>query len=173
MELTAEYVRSILDYDPETGVFTWRCRPEKSPQWNGAWAGKRAGTRNSVTGYVQITVDGRRYYGHRLAWLYAHGAWPKGEVDHKDGDRAGNRIANLRPATKAQNMANAGPHRRNTSGARGVYWDAKWGRWYAQIMVNRRVFNLGRFDTLEEAAAARRAAEAKHLGEFAPQQRAA
>jgi hypothetical protein len=99
--LTAERLRELLHYDPDTGVFTW-LRVKGRRVRVGALSGKANGG-----GYFQIGVDGRIYYAHRLAWLYVHGEWPVASIDHVNCDRCDNRLANLRPATKAQNAANA------------------------------------------------------------------
>ena len=96
--LTAEQLRAVLEYHPETGVFFWRDRPNIRPSAN-ARRGTMAGTRTSKNGYVSICINGRIRYAHRLAWLYIHGQWPKGEIDHINEKRRDNRIANLREAT--------------------------------------------------------------------------
>ena len=176
-DLIAEHVRSILDYDPETGVFTWKTRPasmfrdgRKSAEheasiWNAKWAGSTAGTLQK--GYCRISVHARRHSAHRLAWLLVHGEWPDGDVDHIDGNRLNNRIANLRLATRSQNLANARKSNRNTSGLKGVSWNKKSQRWMAQICADNHRLYLGLFDTPEEAHAAYLAAAHEHFGTFA------
>jgi hypothetical protein len=105
--ITAERLRQLLHYDPERGVFTWLSRPAER-SWNTRFAGTRAGTINGL-GYVVIGILGRRYKAHRLAWLYVHGEWPGRELDHINCDKSDNRIANLRPATRSQNIARIKP----------------------------------------------------------------
>lgn len=157
--LTQTRVRELLQYDRDTGNFTRRIA-------NGtAKAGDVAGG-VLPNGYVQISVDGHPYLGHRLAWFYEYGQWPTEHTDHVDGDRANNRLANLREATAAQNCANTGPQVNNTSGVKGVYWSKIRRKWIAQIGVGRAVKNLGGFVDLGEAKAARAAAEITFQGDF-------
>src|SRR5687768_4110898 len=122
--LTAERLRELLDYDPDTGVFRWKTRPVRAEYlrtdraWNSRFAGRPAGT--LVKGYVCILIYRRSYRAHRLAWLYVHGEWPRNELDHEHGNRADNRIEKLRSATRGQNMQNRKPNSNNTSGYPGV-----------------------------------------------------
>ena len=158
--LTAERLREVLGYDPLTGVFTWR--EGRRNQY--ARAGSVAGTL-TWKGYVHIGID-RRYYGaHQLAWLYTHGEWARPCVDHRNGDRADNRIDNLRRATNSQNGANVGPYKTNTSGFRGV--SPANGRWVASISKDGHQTHIGTFGTPEEAHRAYVAKAMELFGEFA------
>jgi hypothetical protein len=161
-ELTADRLRELLSYDAETGAFTWLSGRGGTP------AGARAGTRDAH-GYVQIQVAGRLHKAHRLAWLYVTGEWPSKEVDHANGDRGDNRIANLREATSSENKQNQRrAHARNkSSGLLGVSWHEQAGRWRASICVDRKSRHLGLFDTAEAAHRAYTAAKAE-LHPFAP-----
>ena len=152
-ELTAEQLRSILHYSPETGIFTWKVRTS-----NGVKAGDVAGC-SSGGGYLRITVLSRLYQAHRLAWLYVYGEWPKGQIDHINRIRTDNRIANLREVSHKQNLQNAGKYSHNTSGHSGVVWNKRASKWLARIAHNQKQIHLGCFNTIEEAIAARKAAE--------------
>ena len=132
-----------------------------------ARAGGIAGSTNSA-GYLQIRIDGHRYLLHRLAWLYVTGEWPEAEMDHQNGDRADNRFCNLRPATNSENGRNRGGAKRNTSGFKGVSWDARLRKWKAKIVVNGHQIYLGLFDNPIHAWIAYREAALKYHGEFAP-----
>jgi hypothetical protein len=159
-ELTAEYVRSILDYDAETGVFTWvNARGNLK-------AGSVAGTVD-YQGYVRISINERRYRAHRLAWLYVHGEKINVEIDHINGVKSDNRIANLRTATRSQNEANKAKTQKNTSGYKGVSWHKDVKKWIAHIMVNQKAKYLGSFSTREEAHKAYCSAANDIFGEFA------
>lgn len=103
--LTQEYLRRILDYDPETGIFRWRARPERSRQWNTRYLGAKAGSLMQI-GYRAIIIDGKHNYEHRIAWLYCYGEWPPTIIDHINGCPSDNRLANLRLATHSQNLFN-------------------------------------------------------------------
>jgi hypothetical protein len=155
--LTQERLRKLLSYDPGTGHF-WRYKAVGASDIS-----KPAGERHSE-GYVQVTVDCVRYHAHRLAWFYVHGHWPTAQIDHINGIRNDNRIANLREATNTENCRHGGLPRHNTSGFKGAI---KWrGRWAARIKVNKKVIHLGMFDTPEQAHEAYcKAAQEKH-GEF-------
>lgn len=93
--LTAERLRELLSYDPETGWFTWRVTRSSNGR---ADAGSRAGALRS-DGYRHVTVDQHKYKEHRLAWLYMTGKWPEADLDHKNNTRDDNRFSNLRAAS--------------------------------------------------------------------------
>jgi hypothetical protein len=161
MTLSLARLQELLEYDPETGVFTWKV----TKCWR-APAGSEAGTIN-IHGRRAIMVDQKLYTAHRLAWLYVHGEWPAGEIDHINCDPADNRICNLRLATSSQNKCNSRRPSHNTSGFKGVYYNRRLGRFAAQIAINKTHRWLGLFDTAEAAHAAYcRAANELH-GEFA------
>lgn len=160
MMLTAERLRELYHYNRETGEFT---RLQSKRRWE---AGQRAGTISH--GYVRINCDHVIYYGHRLAWLYVYGEWPAAEIDHINRDRADNRWANLRRATRVQNGANLPRKSNNTSGVPGVSFDKRDRRWMAYINPGRRKLHLGSFSSFDDAVRARKVAEAHHFSEFAP-----
>jgi hypothetical protein len=153
--VTAERLRELLDYNPATGVFKWKLSYRMRRK--GLVAGRRHGG-----WYWCIRVDSREYLAHRLAWLYVYGRWPLDQIDHINGIRFDNRIANLREATNSQNKQNRKP---KVAGLKGVY--RQKNRWRARITINRRCLYLGTFSTPEAASAAYREAAIKHFGEFA------
>lgn len=150
--VTQDGLKAQLDYNPGTGVFTRRINSGT------ARAGDIAGCVRP-DGYIYISVDGRQYLAHRLAWVYVHGEWPDAHTDHINRDRTDNRIANLRPATCSENILNSSLSKRNSSGHKGVYWSKARQKWVAQICIGRTVKNLGGFSSLHHAIAARKAAE--------------
>ena len=153
---TVERVKELLDYDPETGVFTWRVK-----RGGAVNAGDIAGTKDG-RGYWQIGIDRTLYLAHRLAWLYTYGEWPKNALDHINRIRTDNRIANLRPATHALNNQNATKRRDNKSGVTGVWRNEKLSKWQAYIRINGRHIHLGLFDDFDAAVQMRRDAERQH-----------
>ena len=156
-----ERLRQLLNYDPETGALTWKERAEVRPQWNGRYAGKPAGCVDSH-GYLKIGIDGRNYYAHRLAWAIHHGEWPQHQIDHINGDKLDNRIANLRDVPQVVNGRNQKMAAHNTSGYAGIHWRKSDRRWQAFIKVDRKQRHLGYFDNLADAVAVRRAAERQY-----------
>lgn len=89
-------------------------------------------------------------------------------IDHIDGDGLNNQRSNLRVATVSQNgMNRRGLQSNNTSGHPGVVWDNDRNCWRAQIQLEGKMYNLGRYHTLEEATAARNTKAAEMHGEFA------
>lgn len=169
---TPAELRQLLDYDPETGVLTWRERPAAlfkpgrrpaaamAATWNACNAGKAALTSNNGQGYLTGGVFGTVYRAHRVIWAIYHGAWPTGEIDHINGIRSDNRIANLREVSRAQNARNVGKGRANTSGHGGVNWHKRSGKWQARIRTGGKTIFLGDFNNIDEAAATVRAARA-------------
>lgn len=160
MAITAERLRDLLDYDVETGIFTWRS------------SGKRAGCKglrnNGKYQYWVIRADRVLYSAHRLAWLYVTGEWPREIVDHINGDPEDNRFCNLRLADKSRNNSNSKVRADNKSGLKGVQRQRnKAGTYMARITVNGKSRYIGTFPTKEEAHAAYAAEARKHFGEFA------
>jgi len=158
--LTQKELKRLLDYDPNTGEFMWKV----TRSWR-AVAGQVAGTlRKShapsspygVT-YICICVNGRNYSGHRLAWFWVHGKWPKNELDHINQNGLDNRIDNLLPATRGENARNMRMHKSNTSGTTGVHF--AHGKWMAEIEYNKNRIYLGFFADKKDAIAARKQAE--------------
>jgi hypothetical protein len=127
--------------------------------------GKRVGCRHH-TGYVHLVVNKKQYNAHRLIFLMHHGYLPE-TVDHVDGDRSNDRIENLRPATWAQNLQNMKMRASNTSGHKNVRWCKFRNKWTVEISVNKRRFNIGRFDDLEFANLVASEAREKFHGAFA------
>ncbi len=152
-ELTAECLRSVLDYEPETGIFTWKVRTSNSVK-----VGDVAGGPDG-RGYLQISVQSRLYQAHRLAWLHVNGVWPKLNIDHINRNPSDNRLVNLRDVTQKQNLQNRSKPSNNTSGYPGVVWHKRISKWQARIKHNYKHIHLGYFSILEEAIAARKAAE--------------
>ena len=141
IDITLEYVNSVVAYDPFTGQFT-RHR-----------TGKLTG-RLKDSGYVEIQIGDKRPRAHRLAWLMTYGEWPPGDIDHADRDKSNNRISNLRIITASQQCQNTDITPLNTSGKRGVHWDTKSGKWRARIRHANVKHCLGYYENLGDAEAA-------------------
>jgi hypothetical protein len=156
--ITQERLKELFEYDPEEGRFYNRFSRGRARE--ACEAGSPAGH-----GYRKITIDYEKYYEHHLVWFYVYGEWPS-EIDHKDGNRSNNKIANLRIATRTENCFNA---KRETgmSGLKGAYKEARGPKWYSKIQIGGCVTRLGTFNTPEEAHRAFMAAVETRHGEFA------
>ncbi len=141
-------IKRLLKYCPESGIFTWAIKPSQ-----GVDCGDIAGTKNTL-GYISILIKRKSYKAHRLAWLYMTGKMP-GWIDHANGVRDDNRWANLRECTPQQNAINAKLRKDSTSGVKGVYWHSTAKKWIAQASFKGKRVSLGRFSSMEAAAAAR------------------
>lgn len=158
--ITADRLRELIDYDPETGIFRWRI-----PR-GGNRVGDIAGCPDSHN-YHLIGIDRKVYVAHRLAWLWMTGCWPEDDIDHVNRDKKDNRWANLREATRSQNIINSPPRKDSRSGLRGISWDGARSKWVSQIGVAGKNIHLGRFKTKEEAYQAYKDAAIAAYGEFA------
>jgi hypothetical protein len=147
---TSEYLNSVLNYCPDTGLFTWKARVA-----NRVRIGDQAGSLRD--GYIYIAIKNVQYGAHRLAWLMLYNARPR-QIDHINGIKHDNRLCNLREVTQSENLKNKAKSRTNTTGCSGVHFVG----WKASINVNGKRKHLGSFQTLEEAVAARKAAEVLH-----------
>lgn len=152
--LTQKHLRQILNYDPETGSFLWRIRKEGINKLEAGHITK--------CGYHSIMINKINYRSHRLAWVYVYGSIPhRMQIDHINHDRSDNRIANLRLVTNQENQRNR-RYTGNSSGVIGVCFDKARSKWKPHIKVDQKLINLGRFNTLEEAIAIRKAAEVQY-----------
>jgi len=140
MELTQDCLKSILNYNEETGVFTW-IKPKKGRR-------KIAGGMRK-DGYFRICINYKRYLSHRLAWLYYYGEFPKHQIDHIDQNPSNNAISNLRDI-KSQNV-NFPKAKNNTSGFTGVSYSKKDRVWVSKVQVKGHTHYLGSYNTVEEA----------------------
>lgn len=167
-DIAVEYLRDVLDVDPQNGVLTWKRRDRRfftsnraCSTWNSRYAGKPALVGLSK-GYRTGRIFDRCVKAHRVIWALYYGEWPKGDIDHINGNRADNRVSNLRLVDHQTNCKNQRLRSNNSSGITGVYWYARGRKWVAYINVDGSMKYLGRFDVLEEAVEARAAADEKY-----------
>ena len=151
-----EFLLEMFEYEPETGVLKHKVYKNSQVQ-----AGDIAGSLKS-DGYLDVTVEGRKYYATRIIWMMMTGQDP-GDlyVDHKDRDRSNNRWNNLRLATRPQQMWN-----RRMPG-KGYCFDSQRNKWIVRVLVNGKRLWGGRHDTEELAIEAAQKLRAAHHGEFA------
>lgn len=166
-----EVLRQLLRYEPDTGKLFWKERlPEMFREgnigknaackvWNGRYAGNRA-DRKGKYGYCQVRIFDVTYYAHRITWIILNGEIPKGyEIDHINGERSDNVLANLRLVSRAENSRNLKRPKSNSSGSIGVRQEK--GKWAATIVFESRKIFLGYFDEKDQAIKARRDAQQK------------
>ena len=139
MPLTQTELQAILNYNPETGVFTWRIAPGRRVK-----AGDEAGSIDSH-GYWRIKIEGKLHRAHRLAWLYVNGIFPVNDIDHIYGNKLDNRISNLRDVPHRENLQNTKNHRAGR--LVGCYWNKRAKKWQAQISINGKQKCLGYYET--------------------------
>jgi len=160
--LTQRELKEMFSYDPDTGLFTNLTVRGHGRIKIGDIAGNIY-----ANGYRYIEIKGKAFRSCRLVWLYVNGELPTKFVEHRNGNKSDDRLRNLRLATNSENQANRGAPSNNTSGTKGVRFDSDRMKWRAQIMVNGKSKNLGRFQTREEAMAAYANAAEKAWGDFA------
>jgi hypothetical protein len=158
--LTLDRLKSILEYDPSTGEFRYLVR-------RGTCVPGRISGNKTALGYWKISIDRKLYQAHRLAWFYVNGEWPDGYLDHINLDKTDNRIANLRIASPSENNANTRLSSRNSSGFKGVTWNAHCNKWQSSIKLGGKNHHLGIFISAELAHAAYCGAAKIAYGKFA------
>jgi len=144
--LTAVVLRTLLHYEPAQGVFTWLVDigPVRIGQVAGAF---------NKNGYLKIQINGQKHRANRLAWLWVHGEWPVGVVDHKDGNTKNDRFANLRDVTRIANQQNQ-RQAHKSSGTKLLGVSMHYGKYQARIRIGGKQVRLGTFETAEAAHAA-------------------
>lgn len=153
-QMTFEQANAVLNYDPLTGVLTWKVGRPKAKA--GAVVGNVMTTQDGKK-YLQFMALGTMYLVHRVVFLLMTGEFPPDEVDHEDGNGLNNIWTNLRAVSRTENARNHKRSKHNTSGCRGV---RKTGNsWEAYIYRDSEIVRLGCFRDKDEAVAARKKAE--------------
>jgi hypothetical protein len=163
--LTPDLIKRMVRYEPDTGRLFWLPRDRKFFDSEASYrifherfAGREAFTSKSTWGYLVAHPLRVTLAAHQAAWAIIYGEWPKGLIDHINGDRTDNRIANLRDVTIAENNRNRKRSKANKSGRVGVFFKTSRRRWLATIGNK----EIGSFLTFEEACEARAKAEPEH-----------
>lgn len=161
--LSISFTQSILNYDPISGIFTWRKRHGKGRSvsvFNALYAGMQAGSivssNKSKTNYIAIKINGKSYKAHRLAFLFM-GENPPDEVDHLDHDGTNNKWENLRASNRFDNQKNLPIQKSNKTGVVGVNWHKAANKWQARAVdCSGKRIDIGRYDSFEDAVNARK-----------------
>lgn len=159
--LTAENLRELLCYDPETGIFTWR----NTRHWRSV-EGTQAGGCSHERGYRIIRLNYQAYLAHRLAWLYVYGVWPSQEVDHINGKPDDNSISNLRQCTHQQNCWNGAVREQNGVGERHIY--RRGNSYRVKFLSGKKYLYNKQFKNLDQAIAMRDAVSKQLFGDYSP-----
>jgi hypothetical protein len=156
MDLLQDELKSIFEYDPMSGTLRWK--EGRSNMVKGSIAGCTHGS-----GYKVVTIKSKMHKVHRVIWIMLFGQIPdKFFLDHINGNKADNRLENLRLATNSQNQQNRPAPKNSSSGYRGVNWHKQADKWMARICHNNKRITIGFFDTAEQAYEAYKT-EAKKL----------
>ncbi len=155
-KLTYEYVTSILEYYPDTGVFLWLVDGDNFKKADVADKG------GSSKYYRYISINDNTFMAHRVAWLCVMREWPKEQIDHVDHVKNNNIFSNLREVSNAENSRNMPLSKNNKSGVSGVIQCKQKTKWLAQINVNKQPLILGYFEDKFEAICARLSANNKY-----------
>ncbi len=158
--ITQSELQDILNYDIETGIFTWKIKPCKNIAVNTVAGG--INNRN----YVVIKIKNKTYLAHRLAWLYVYGEIPD-FIDHINGNKSDNKIKNLRECSQQENCFNRKLAINNKCGVKGICFYNKTKKWKAQLNIDGKRKHLGYFDNIEDAKEVLNNARIKHHKEFA------
>jgi len=163
--LTQDTLKTLLNYDVNSGLFTWKVSPTNSVK-----KGSIAGTPDKY-GYVTIRISGKLYMAHRLAWLYVYGKFPEKQIDHINHDKADNKINNLRDVSNSINQINIGIRSNNTSGVKGVTFNRQEKKWHSFIKIKGRKNHIGSYRLFNDAVQARQITEIilgwhKHTGQL-------
>ena len=167
--LTQDYLKECLIYDPIKGTFIWKIRPQshfKSTDkmnssmicniWNSHYANKFAGNTNTNKNkYTNISIDKKSYPSHRLAFLYMEGYNPEYEIDHIDRNKSNNKWSNLRHVTPTCNTQNKNIYKSNKTGVNGVSFISNENRWRVRITIHKKQVHLGYYTNFIDAVKAR------------------
>lgn len=162
-----EEIHRKLEYNDIDGEIYWKAvEPLKTGDkvFNRRVAGNIAGTTKkgkNKNGYKEIHIKGKIISAHKLTWYLYYGVWPDKEIDHIDHDRGNNKISNLRLVDRSTQNRSACRRKDNTSGHTGVYWCKTANKWLSIINYDKKTYQLGRFENIEDAIKARLEAEIK------------
>lgn len=155
--ITHEKVKTLFEYDKETGCLIWKKLAVKNQVKEGSAAGYL-----TDRGYIRVDIEGAQYYIHRIIWLFVYGEFPSGHIDHINHNRADNRISNMRDVCRIINGQNRSKGKNNISGVCGVGWHKQKQQWQARITINKKLVHLGSFNKFDDAVAVRKNAEIKY-----------
>jgi hypothetical protein len=156
--ITQQEVKELFnDYD---GILFWKVQKGSRGKIN---------TPSGVIqkrGYYAVNIDGKKYYNHRLIFLYHHGYLPK-FIDHIDGDKGNNKIENLRPTTPLQNIQNSKGNSNASSKYKGLHWRNDVKMWRVRFTSKGKRYEVGYFKNEIDAALSYNKKVKEIVGEYA------
>jgi hypothetical protein len=165
--ISVEYITACFSLLSD-GTLVWKKRPinhfrsvNACNSWNSRFADHACDSKSNKKKIV--VLDGKYFAAHRIVWALHYNDWPRGIIDHIDGNPHNNRIDNLRDVMPQENSKNMKKHSTNTSGFSGLYFDKRKKRWVVQIMHSGGTKYFGSYKDKEEAIEARHKAY-KQLG---------
>ena len=160
--LPINMLRQVFVYDGDTGLVYW-----KIPRKNGVVAGGIAGSVDSSSGYARLCFRRKAYKTHRIAWALAYGEWPVMDIDHINGNRADNRLKNLRVASRTENIRSMKKRKNSACMLKGATpYKNRNDKFVAQIRIDGRQRKLGVFTSQQSAHDAYCAAAVVAFGKF-------
>jgi len=148
---TVAELRKLLSYNPDTGELRWKHRASGAQSWNARYSGAQALNTVHSDGYRMGQIHKVKVYAHRVAWALHHGSWPSEQIDHINGDRADNRIANLRQASASENAKNLRPAQPRSSGVPCVFWSEGSQKWRVRKRTKKLRQEIGSFHCIGQA----------------------
>ena len=173
---SADFLRTIFSYNPDTGELRWKPRTpdtfdsvegskytaeSRCRIFNSKFAGKLAGSVGAC-GYITVQLNGQHLKAHRIIFVMMTGEQPKDEIDHINHCRSDNRWSNLRDVSKRQNSLNQKRHSTNSTGVTGVSYLKNISKYVAYICKDNEQIRIGYYESLDDAAEARRLAEIEY-----------
>ena len=161
--ITQLLLKQTFEYNPTTGIFTWKSNVNKDSSWNTRFVGKPAG--GVSNGYIRLEIGNESIYAHIAAFIYMTNERPD-KVDHKDTIKTNNSWSNLRICTQSQNSANRQKPINNTSGYKNVSWFKPKNKWRVKVTKDGKSYHGGYFNSLEEAVLVANSLRKELFGEF-------
>lgn len=159
-KLTQDSLKEVINYNENTGVLTWMKRSGMASK-----VGDECGhlfTAVNGKSYRRVSIFGKSYLSHHLAWLYMTGNMPLNQIDHINGNGIDNRFINLRDVSPRENSKNKRRYYTNKTGVSGVSWSSGKKKYRVEISVDGVTYSKNNIDHIFEAACVRKSYELQY-----------